>query len=140
MALTMEQRLDFEPDPWDPKPGDKVTGEVVQVQRYVSKHTGKEYPVVDLVTDPDTCTGVRIYGSRTVLGNELDKLDPQPGDRLAVKYLGMMKPGTPDEYHGYKVLLDRVQPAPPRLAVVPPPTVAEDDAVPLPDGPLPDDE
>jgi hypothetical protein len=139
MALTMEQRLDFEPDPWDPAPGDKVAGEVVQVQRYDSKFTGEEYPVVDLLTDPDNLTGVRIYGSRTVLGNELDRLQPQPGDRLAVKYAGMVE-NKGVEYHSYRVVLDRVTPAAPRLAVVPPPTVAGSDDVPLPDGPLPDDE
>jgi hypothetical protein len=139
MALTMEQRLDFEPEPWDPEPGDKVAGEVVQIQRYDSKFTGEEYPVVDLLTDPDTLAGVRIYGSRTVLGNELDRLQPQPGDRLAVKYLGLMKAGTPDEYHGYRVVLDRIQPAPPRLAVVGPATAADDEPPP-PNEPLPDDE
>jgi hypothetical protein len=138
MALTMEQRLDFEPDPWDPEPGDKVAGEVVQVQRYESKFTGEEYPVVDLVTDADTLAGVRIYGSRTVLGNELDRLQPQPGDRLAVKYVGMVE-NKGVEYHSYRVVLDRAQPAPPRLAVVPPPVMADDEPPP-PDSPLPDDE
>jgi hypothetical protein len=139
MALTMEQRLDFEPEPWDPKPGDKVVGEVVQVHRYESKFTGKEYPVVDLVTDPETLTGVRIYGSRTVLGNELDRLQPQPGDRLAVKYLGVIKAGTPDEYHGYKVMLDRAASPRPRLQVVPP-AASDSDDVPLADEPLPEPE
>lgn|SRR5512133_960599 len=138
MALTMEQRLDFEPDPWDPEPGDKVAGEVVQVQRYDSKFTGEEYPVVDLLTDPDTLAGVRIYGSRTVLGNELDRLQPQPGDRLAVKYLGLIE-NKGVEYHSYRVVLDRVQPAAPRLAVVPSVAMADDEP-PLPDEPLPDDE
>jgi hypothetical protein len=138
MALTMEQRLDFEPDPWDPEPGDKVAGEVVQVQRYDSKFTGEEYPVVDLFTDPDTLAGVRIYGSRTVLGNELDRLQPQPGDRLAVKYGGLIE-NKGVEYHSYRVVLDRVQPAPPRLAAVPPVTTADDEPPP-PDEPLPDDE
>jgi hypothetical protein len=138
MALTMEQRLDFEPDPWDPSPGDKVAGEVVQVQRYDSKFTGEEYPVVDLVTDPDTLAGVRIYGSRTVLGNELDRLQPQPGDRLAVKYIGLVE-NKGAEYHSYRVVLDRLQPAPPRLAAVPPVAMA-DDSPPPPDGPLPDAE
>lgn len=137
MALTMEQRLDFEPDPWDPEPGDKVAGEVVQTQRFDSKFTGEEYPVVDLVTDPDTLAGVRIYGSRTVLGNELDRLQPQPGDRLAVKYVGLVE-NKGVEYHSYRVVLDRVQPAPPRLAAVP--SVADDDEPPPPDQPLPDDE
>jgi hypothetical protein len=138
MALTMEQRLDFEPEPWDPEPGDKVAGEVVQVQRFDSKFTGEEYPVVDLLTDADTLAGVRIYGSRTVLGNELDRLQPQPGDRLAVKYVGMVE-NKGVEYHSYRVVLDRVQPAPPRLAVVPP-VVTTGDEPPLPDEPLPDDE
>lgn len=138
MALTMEQRLDFEPDPWDPEPGDKVAGEVVQIQRYDSKFTGEEYPVVDLVTDPDTLAGVRIYGSRTVLGNELDRLAPQPGDRLAVKYVGMVE-NKGVEYHSYRVVLDRTQPAAPRLAVVPPVATAEDEPPP-PDEPLPDDD
>jgi hypothetical protein len=136
MALTMEQRLDFEPDPWDPKPGDKVAGEVVQVQRYDSKFTGEEYPVVDLLTDPETLAGVRVYGSRTVLGKELDRLQPQPGDRLAVKYGGLIE-NKGVEYHSYRVVLDRLTPAPPRLAVVPP--VDEGD-IPVPDEPLPDDE
>jgi hypothetical protein len=137
MALTMEQRLDFEPDPWDPSPGDKVAGEVVQVQRFDSKFTGEEYPVVDLVTDPGTLAGVRIYGSRTVLGNELDRLQPQAGDHLAVKYIGLVE-NKGVEYHSYRVVLDRLQPAPPRLAVVPPAATA--DEPPPPDEPLPDDE
>jgi hypothetical protein len=139
MALTMEQRLDFEPESWDPRPGDKVTGEVVQVQRYDSKFTGEEYPVVDLLTDPGTLAGVRIYGSRTVLGNELDRLQPQPGDRLAVKYSGLIE-NKGVEYHSYRVVLDRTTPALPRLAVVPPPTVADGDDVPPSDEPLPDDD
>jgi hypothetical protein len=138
MALTMEQRLDFEPDPWEPTPGDKVAGEVVQVQRFDSKFTGEEYPVVDLVTDPDTLAGVRIYGSRTVLGNELDRLQPQPGDRLAVKYIGLVE-NKGVEYHSYRVVLDPAQSAPPRLAVVPPVVTAGDEPPP-PDSPLPDDE
>jgi hypothetical protein len=138
MALTMEQRLDFDPDPWDPEPGDKVAGEVVQVQRYDSKFTGEDYPVVDLLTDPDTLAGVRVYGSRTVLGNELDRLQPQPGDRLAVKYAGMVE-NKGVEYHSYRVVLDRTQPPAPRLAVVPPVAAAGDEP-PLPDGPLPDAE
>jgi hypothetical protein len=138
MALTMEQRLDFEPDPWDPSPGDKVAGEVVQVQRFDSKFTGEEYPVVDLLTDPGTLAGVRIYGSRTVLGNELDRLQPQAGDHLAVKYIGLVE-NKGVEYHSYRVVLDRLQPAPPRLAVVPPGATTGDEPPP-PDGPLPDDE
>jgi hypothetical protein len=95
--------------------------------------------VVDLVTDPDTLAGVRIYGSRTVLGNELDRLQPQPGDRLAVKYGGLIE-NKGVEYHSYRVVLDPVQSATPRLAVVRSPVVADNHAVPPPDEPLPDDE
>jgi hypothetical protein len=136
MALSLEQRLDFEADGWDPQPGDKVVGEVVAVTEYEStKRQGETYPVVDVLTDPDTITGLRIYGSRTVLGNELRKLDPKPGDRLAVKFLGLQKPGTDGEYFGYKVMLERAAVASPRLTVVPSAAVPAD-----PDGDSLDEE
>jgi hypothetical protein len=139
MALTMEQRLDFEPDPWDPSPGDKVAGEVVAVTEYDDKfNPGATYPVVDLLVDPETLTGVRLYGSRTVLRNELRRLDPQPGDWLGVKYLGRI---AGNDYDSYKVAMERRRPpqGPPRLAVVPPGATTGDEPPP-PDGPLPDDE
>ena len=109
--LSLEQRLEFDPDAWEPEPGDTVTGEVVEVVEYDDGfNEGETYPVVSLATSTSPLVGVKVFGSKSVLKRELRRRNPAPGDRLGIKYLGP-KGKPPHQYEAFRIVHDRARPA-----------------------------
>lgn len=102
---SIDERVDAFPEPWKPNPGEKLVGTVVEVGERVSDYGGT-YPVITVLTDDGQEKVAHAF--HTVLKNELARLRPAPGDRIAVKYFGR------DEargYEKYRVLVDKPQPA-----------------------------
>lgn len=111
--LSLEQRLAFVADDWNYEPKELI-GEIVDIQEW-SNQFAKENapeedrtkPVIDLLTEPKTLTGYRVYCSPTGLRNEIRKLAPHVGDRLAIRYLGQKTRPDGTKPHMFKVLLER---------------------------------
>ena len=80
---------------WQPDPGDKLVGTVVDI----SERDGAfgRYPIVTLSTEDGE---LAIHAFHDVLANELARIAPKVGDELGVKYAGKH----PDKgYHQYRV-------------------------------------
>lgn len=97
---SITDRLNKEQTGWRPSPDDVVEGTVVEVDERTGEYGS--YPVV--VLEVGDGAEVAVHGFHCVLKNELAKLRPAVGDRLAVKYLGK-----PDgkSYELYKVVIER---------------------------------
>jgi hypothetical protein len=114
-------RLDSDAAWWQHEPDDKLVGRIVDRDTYYPKpdpNTGKVYEPYPTVTvlveepgstenggEPIPVGSERIFGARrSIPREEIEKKDPQVGDRIGVAYRGI-----PDgkEYHLYKVLVDR---------------------------------
>jgi hypothetical protein len=91
---------------WRPDPGDKLSGEVVELSARAG-YDGELYPIVTIRQRDGIELAVHAF--HAVLRNELAKLAPQPGQRIAIRYDGQK--GGDDgrsRYHSYRVATDRV--------------------------------
>jgi hypothetical protein len=85
---------------WRPEVGEGIQGTVTARQTTTSDYVSDTIPVVVL----DTPQGrFRIVGYHKVLRDQINEIDPQPGDLFACKYFGKKanKKGT-GEYEHYK--------------------------------------
>lgn len=73
------------PSRWSPEPGEGVEGELVKIVE--TKAFGSSAPVLFLLLDDGRLVTVRCGG--VVLRGQLEEHRPAPGDRVAVKFLGM---------------------------------------------------
>ena len=97
-------------EPWMPTAGDGIEGDVLdryEVPDEMAASEGRQGEMVPCITlQPDQGEPVSVRGYRTVLRKEMNRWDPQRGDRFAVKYLGtdVMKraPFAGKEVHIYK--------------------------------------
>jgi hypothetical protein len=93
-------------DAWRPDPGDKLVGEIVELGQRAG-YNDEPYPIVTIKQDD----GVELafHAFHTVARNELAKLRPQIGQRLAVRYEGE-KQGADGKsrYHAYRLATDQV--------------------------------
>lgn len=100
----LENAVEYQFTGWQPEPGSLVVGQVA----YVSEGEGNwgPYPMLAVITRDGE--GVMIHGFHTVLRNELERQDPQTGDRIAVKYMGTKpsKKEGQDPTHIYNVVVD----------------------------------
>jgi hypothetical protein len=91
---------------WRPDPGDKLVGEIVELGARAG-YNDELYPIVTVRQDD----GVELafHAFHTVARNELAKLHPQVGQRLAVRYEGE-KQGADgrSKYHHYRIATDAV--------------------------------
>lgn len=101
MSLINEMDVDvvaFRPE----RAGESVEGVVVSIDSTTSEYGSYLVPVITLKDADGIYRGIRGY--QTVLRNELEKLDLQVGDTLAVLYEG--KKPTKDNkrtFHSFKV-------------------------------------
>jgi hypothetical protein len=134
--MTPSELVELEISGWNPKPGDKLSGTVIDRDDGVQ---GGFEPYTMLTIQTGDRTAVHLHCFHGVLRGMVESKDPQPGDIIAVKYLGK-RPTTREgaKYASYEAYNFAVQkPAAP----APAPARAED--VPLPseaDRPLPDEE
>jgi hypothetical protein len=96
---SLDDRLDSAAEGWKPKPGDKIVGEVIDVDSRETEYG--VYPIVTLRTDAED--ELAIHGFHTVLKSEFAKRPPRLGERIGVKYLGKSDKG----YEAYRVVFER---------------------------------
>jgi hypothetical protein len=94
---SLEERLDSFAEPWKPNPGDRVVGQVVDVDSRTTEFG--TYPIVTLATDSGE---VAVHAFHTVAKNEFAKRPPQLGERLGIKYLGKSDKG----YEAYRIVFE----------------------------------
>lgn len=102
-----------ESEQWRPDPGEGIEGVVVERFEFPSKYkderTGVKPTIPGMVLridgDDDLWSVVGLHG---VLRQEIEKADPQPGDRVAVIYTGKRptKDGESEYYH-YRMAVRR---------------------------------
>ena len=91
---------------WRPDPGDKLVGEIVELGQR-SGYDDELYPIVTVRQDDGVELAAHCF--HTVLRNELAKLRPQVGQRVAIRYDGQKDPGGGrSRYHSYRVATDSV--------------------------------
>ncbi len=96
----LADRLDLFAEPWMPGLGEKLIGEVVELDERENEYGS--YPVVTVLTDEGEERSFHAF--RTVAKNELAKQRPQVGDRIGIVYLG--KPEGKD-YELYRIKVER---------------------------------
>ena len=120
------ERLDLDPEIWKPAPGDKVVGIVIAVSEYTGDWG--TYSTVTLETEDEQLVLVR--GFHTVLKGELQRINPQHGGVLGVKYLGVPEGRS---YEHYRVWYEG--PTAPTAAIESPTVITVEDVVERPQGP-----
>lgn len=97
---------------WLPRPGDKVGGTLVD--RYTGESDYGIYPILEI----EQANGevIAVHGFHTVLRGQIERKDPQPGDRVGVTYYGPQdadkaRKGSPAEMYRL-VVIPAVRPAP----------------------------
>lgn len=84
--------------------GATLVGRVVKFFRGGSKYG--PYPGVVVKSEKDG-EAYSVHCFPTVLRNQMVEADPEPGDRIAIRYLGMTSPkGGGDDYHNFTVRTD----------------------------------
>lgn len=107
MVRSLEDRINAEPAAgWKPEKGDSVIGEIVSISEAPGTNWGP-YPLIEI--EKDDGTAVAVHAFHGVLKGELERLAPNEGDRIGIKYLGK-KQGTNQEYEAYNVALERATP------------------------------
>lgn len=100
----LETAGEMEFDGWRPEAGDSIMGTVA----YVSTGQGNfgEYPMLAVVSRDGE--PVMVHAFHTVLRNEIERQDPQTGDKLFLKYRGegKAKEGQ-DAPHLYTLIVDK---------------------------------
>ena len=103
---SIEDRLDGGyPEPWKPKPGDKLVGVVVDLDERDSQYGDSSYPIVTV--QPDDGTETAFHAFHTVARNELAKQRPQIGDRIGIAYHGMPEGKS---YESYRIVVEHADP------------------------------
>lgn len=98
---SIEDRLESVAEAWKPAPGDKLIGQIVDVDSRTTEYG--TYPIIVVLTDSGD--EIAVHGFHTVLKNELAKRQPNVGERIGVKYLGKQ-----EKYEGYKLVWQDVVP------------------------------
>jgi hypothetical protein len=103
----LRRALDDEPDdtprPWKPVVDDELVGRVVRREQLANKFN-PELPTECLVVHTDDGDARTVFCNHIVLRNKILKLDPQVGDRIAIRRQA------DDPFKGYaryKVVIER---------------------------------
>jgi hypothetical protein len=92
------------PPAWRPKPGDILVG---FIDSFDIGHTSYGPVRTVIVTVEATNEKVSLWLSSTVLLDQFKRQQPQPREKIGLKYLGK----DPDKgYHRYRLLVDRTEP------------------------------
>ena len=102
----LEAELEVQESEWDPEPGEKVIGRMLDTD-WVKAKTGRWLPIVRLEKKDGSV--VRVPAAREVIKRKLESEKAQPGDLIGLKYEGLAasKNGG-NEYHSYKLAVTRV--------------------------------
>jgi hypothetical protein len=100
MSIDITSMLDSFPEGWRPSPGDKLIGVVIGLETRVAEYG--EYPIVSVRTDGGQDFAFHAY--HTVARRELEKLQPQLGDRIGIAYHG---PHPTKGYERYRIIIVR---------------------------------
>jgi hypothetical protein len=108
MARDLRQALDQEPEAdartWKPAVNDELVGRVVHRDQVANKFK-PDTPTERLVVHTEEGEHRTIYCNHTVLRNRIENLDPQVGDRIAIR----RQADDPEKgYARYKVVIERV--------------------------------
>ena len=96
------------PEAWRPEsPGDQIKGVFIRLEEGPSQYGVT--PIVVIGT-PEGERSIWLFGQ--VIRNAFLKLKPVPGEKIAVRFLGLRKaknprPGTKGEYNDWRVAVDR---------------------------------
>lgn len=93
------------PERWDPNPGDLIVGQLVRYDGPIETQYGPGH--VAVILDEDSGQERSVWLLETVLVNEFANLAPDPGERVAVKYMGMQEARGGSEYKSYVVRVQR---------------------------------
>jgi len=97
MSVTPEE-FDFA-EAWRPQAGELIEGDVVEI----TTRDGGEYGSYVIVTlDLEGGERRALHAFHTVLANELARLAPQVGDRIAVLYKGLVTRQDGPDFHAYR--------------------------------------
>jgi hypothetical protein len=104
--MSLSDRLDSFPEPWRPSPGDKVIGEVVELDERDSDY-GDPYTIITLLTDEGTEVAVHCF--HQILRNAVERKRPQVGDRVGVAYFGKAERAAPgmNPAERYRMIVER---------------------------------
>lgn len=100
---TILDRLEKDPEPWKPDPGDTLVGKVLEIEERVTEYG--PYPCVTV--EQADGTEVLFHAFHTVAKNELAKKAPRPGDEIGIKYLGR---DNELKYERYRVIVEHAEP------------------------------
>lgn len=81
----LAERLDSFPEPWKPKPGEKLLGELVDLDMRASDY-GEPYPILTILDDNGREWSW--HGFHQMARSEVAKKRPRIGERIGVAYHG----------------------------------------------------
>lgn len=96
----LTDRLNRDYPGWKPAPGDTVEGTIDAIKQREGDYG--PYPLVEL--DDGSPAGVGIHAFHSVLRNEL--ATARPGDRIAVRYVGLVTRKNGKPYESYRIALE----------------------------------
>lgn len=85
------------------KEGDQISG--IVVSRSSRDGGWGEYPIVVIQTESNDEFAVHCAG--TVIRNKILERNPQAGDRIGIRYLGMQKAKNGNEYRSWKIVVQK---------------------------------
>lgn len=103
---SLEERLDAPAEAWKPEAGDKLIGEILDLDERESNYDDQPYPLVTVLSDDGEERAFHAF--HTVARRELGRLRPRIGERIGIAYHGRHAKG----YERYVIKLDRVPKSP----------------------------
>ena len=125
---SLSERISRDPEPWQPAEGSTIEGVVLDVDSRESEYSGS-YPVLSV--EDDDGTEWTIHAFHTVLAGELARKNPEPGDRIAIRFIGQQTKADGKPFFNYRVAIERAER--PAVPEAPTPEVPAVPATPDPD-------
>ncbi len=101
--MSILDKLDRVPEPWKPEVGDKLVGEVIELD---TRDSGfGEYPLVGVLTEDGR--EVTWHAFHTVAKSELARKRPKVGDLIGVVYQGKLNG---KDYESYRIVVESREP------------------------------
>lgn len=103
--MTLEERIEKGfPESWRPEEGEKIIGTVVEYGVGPTDYGERDTVVVRLADG----TEKTVWLLHDVLINQFKREKPQPGERIAVKYVGQKtNPTSQRRYKDYRLMVER---------------------------------
>jgi len=99
------EEMDAElPEAWMPQPGEVLVG---TVKRYEQSETTYGPCYVCIVANEETGELTSVWLLQTALKSQFEKKQPEPGERIGLKYAGETQGKSGRAYHDYTLRVDR---------------------------------